>query len=109
MGIDLEATEVRLTSERSSLEVIWNTGGFSRFGADQLRAACRCAECTHARRGGVFASAIGLVISRVDLLGSYALNLQFSDGHARGIYPWAFLYELCEPAEQRTAFEDTHK
>jgi prepilin-type processing-associated H-X9-DG protein len=29
-------------------------------------------------------------------MGHYGVNITFSDGHARGIYPWSYLTELSE-------------
>ena len=90
----LEAIEVRLTAERRVLEIEWSGGSSSRYDAGQLRLACRCAECVRARIDGVFAPPDEVAIARIDAIGSYALNLQFSDGHARGIYPWSYLREI---------------
>jgi len=59
---------------------------------------CRCAGCTAARTlGTAVAAADGLAITRIDAVGSYAVNIAFSDGHARGIYPWEFLETLGKP------------
>jgi prepilin-type processing-associated H-X9-DG protein len=27
-------------------------------------------------------------------IGGYALNIAFTDGHARGVYPWVYLHAL---------------
>jgi DUF971 family protein len=35
-----------------------------------------------------------VTIVAVELVGLYAVNLVFSDGEARGIYPWTYLREL---------------
>lgn len=35
---------------------------------------------------------------RVELVGNYALQFFWDDGHHAGIYTWNFLYRLC-PAE----------
>ena len=35
-----------------------------------------------------------LAITDAELIGSYAVNFAFSDGEARGIYPWAYLREI---------------
>jgi prepilin-type processing-associated H-X9-DG protein len=34
------------------------------------------------------------VITTIEPIGGYAVNIAFSDGHARGIYPWVLLKEL---------------
>ena len=39
----------------------------------------------------------GIAIIEVSPIGDYAINLGFSDGHVRGIYPWAYLFGLNEP------------
>lgn len=35
-----------------------------------------------------------LKIVRVEPIGRYGVNIAFSDGHDRGIYPWVFLENL---------------
>ena len=66
-----------------------------RLGAEQLRSACRCAGCTAARRrGGPVPAAAGIRISTALPVGGYGLNIGFSDGHARGLFPFTYLDEL---------------
>lgn len=63
--------------------------------ATRLRTACRCAQCVRARADGLFPLSFeGIAIERVSPIGSYGINIGFSDGHARGIYPWAYLSQL---------------
>jgi DUF971 family protein len=71
-------------------------GGTARpLAAARLRAACRCAQCVRSRADGLFPPSFdGVVIERASPIGSYGVNLGFSDGHARGIYPWAYLSQL---------------
>lgn len=60
----------------------------------RLRGACPCSQCRAARlRGGISLVAEDVRIERIELQG-YGLQLMFSDGHDRGIYPWAYLREL---------------
>jgi DUF971 family protein len=37
---------------------------------------------------------LGLHIARLTPMGNYALNIAFSDGHDRGVYPWSLLEAL---------------
>ena len=37
-----------------------------------------------------------IAIDEVRAVGVYAINIVFSDGHARGIYPWGYLKSLSE-------------
>jgi DUF971 family protein len=69
--------------------------GGTPLAATRLRAACRCAHCVRARIDGLFPPSFdGIVIEHVSPIGHYGINIGFSDGHARGIYPWAYLSQL---------------
>lgn len=61
----------------------------------RLRGNCRCAECSSDRRQG---SAIrvqeNIQITDVIPMGASAVQLCFSDGHARGIFPFAYMRSL---------------
>jgi len=61
-----------------------------------LRNACRCAECQSRRRSGLTVDPPPDV--RVTAFGptGYGVQLVFSDGHARGIFPWAYLASLAQ-------------
>jgi prepilin-type processing-associated H-X9-DG protein len=78
-----------------SLELTMADGEVLRLPAGRLRAACKCAHCVRARIDGVFAETFdGIAITQLAPIGDYAVNIAFSDGHARGIYPWSLLLEL---------------
>lgn len=59
--------------------------------AGLLRRRCRCADCLSGR---VDREAEGVLLVGAEPVGGYGLQLRFSDGHERGIYPWQFLYGL---------------
>ncbi len=62
--------------------------------AEKLRSSCKCAHCIRARIDERFPTAFpGIAIVSVNDLG-YGLNIAFSDGHDRGIYPKAYLAGL---------------
>lgn len=62
--------------------------------AEDLRLACKCAHCTRARFDGRFPATFpGIAITDIGDLG-YGLNISFSDGHNRGIYPKTYLLSL---------------
>ncbi|MCW7540194.1 DUF971 domain-containing protein [Aquabacterium sp. A7-Y] len=69
--------------------------GVSALSAPRLRAACRCGGCRAAQLAGQPAEPRPeLRLSDAAAVGAYALQLSFSDGHDRGIYPWVYLREL---------------
>lgn len=83
-----------LDRARRTLDLVWD-GAPAALGHAALRASCRCSHCESGRRhGDAPAAAPGLVLERIEVLGSSGLQLFFSDGHDRGIYPWPYLYEL---------------
>ncbi|MBL8672289.1 MAG: DUF971 domain-containing protein [Alphaproteobacteria bacterium] len=91
---------MRLGADRASLVLAWPGGATSELSAAALRAACRCADCTRSRADGRFPAAFPpLTVDGVEAIGSYAVNLRFSDGHARGIYPWSLLRSLADAPE----------
>ena len=69
--------------------------------AAKLRLACRCAHCTRARIDGKFPERFDdVTITAVNSMGHYGVNITFSDGHARGIYPWSYLADLLKDQPQ---------
>ncbi|SFU74649.1 gamma-butyrobetaine hydroxylase-like domain-containing protein [Pseudoduganella namucuonensis] len=78
-----------------TLELVWD-GAPAALAHAALRASCRCAHCESARRAGgpALPMAPDLALARIEVLGASGLQLFFSDGHHRGIYPWPYLYQL---------------
>ena len=67
--------------------------------ASVLRGACRCADCrAMVLRGRSLAIDERVRLTDAEAVGHYGLRLVFSDGHARGIYPWSLLNALEEQA-----------
>lgn len=86
--------EIRLDKDRRHLTLGF-AGGRAALSAPRLRSACRCAGCTAARATGTFGADFeGVTLTSVAPFGAHALNLAFSDGHARGVYPFAYLAAL---------------
>lgn len=65
----------------------------------RLRDACACAECIEEGTGrkllqtGAIPADIRAL--RIDPVGSYAIQIQWSDGHGSGIYSWDLLRRIC--------------
>ena len=89
--IDCEASP-----DLASLAMTISDGSRVTLTAEKLRLACKCAHCTRARFDGRFAARFpGIAIVEIGDLG-YGLNIAFSDGHNRGIYPKSYLLGLAE-------------
>lgn len=90
-----QSNEASPSADGGTLQVTLDTGTAFTLPAQRLRAACRCAHCRRAQIDGLFPDAFpSVTIAQVAPIGHYAVNLGFSDGHSRGIYPWSYLAEL---------------
>lgn len=90
-------TEVRLKRRQNAIELSWPDGRLSRLSCLTLRRSCACSQCTHAQRSGRLSLIDADVqLDRVELSGVSGLQFFFSDGHYRGLFPWAYLRELSE-------------
>lgn len=92
--------DITLHQATGRLDVLWNDGRLARLGGNRLRAACRCAACENSRRAGQAPQqeAATALVTELRPVGEIGLQLVFSDGHERGIYPWSLLRELSEPS-----------
>jgi DUF971 family protein len=88
-------TEIRLDRDRTRLVVTWENGETVAYSAALLRDWARDARSVRlAVDNWAVPAAAGLTIVKVEAIGNYAVQLAFSDGHDRGIFPWAYLNEI---------------
>lgn len=77
------------------LALHWADGRSARVTHARLRAVCPCSECRAQRRAGIdIQEQADVRLAAIEPVGAYALNLAFSDGHRRGIYPFEMLATL---------------
>jgi DUF971 family protein len=87
-------TDCQLADDLSALSLTIEDGSRRTYAAEMLRSFCKCAHCTRGRFDGRFPKCFpGIAITGVTDLG-YGLNIAFSDGHDRGIYPKSYLATL---------------
>ncbi|WP_111430236.1 gamma-butyrobetaine hydroxylase-like domain-containing protein [Rhodobacteraceae bacterium DSL-40] len=92
----MEPTEIEISADGAHLSVAW--ADLRRdIPAGALRAAARDAASVRLRmeRGSVPVAA-GLRLVDAACVGAMGVNLHFSDGHDRAIYPWTYLREIAE-------------
>lgn len=92
---DIESVEV---DRQSHVEVIFADGVRARFDLRMLRLACPCATCSTNRSRNIPVAPFidrgdPLTIAGAELAGAWGLNIDWSDGHATGIYSWEKLRE----------------
>ncbi len=94
---NIRVKNIAQTNERT-LAIQWTDGRADAFDVVDLRRKCPCAQCvdewTRARTLSPEAVPDTVRPLRVDSVGSYALKIQFSDGHATGIYTFQMLRDL---------------
>ena len=82
----------------SEVSINWSDNSESKYTAAQLRRSCPCASCVNEWTGKKILEDKNvpddLTFSTISIVGRYALNLQFSDGHDTGIFSFAFLHDL---------------
>jgi len=81
---------------RSGLTLHWQDGTQARFGLEELRVNCPCAECRERREQGEPAwprpgSPLPLEAFGAELVGNFGLSVHWNDGHTTGIYNWSLL------------------
>jgi DUF971 family protein len=93
----IEPTQIIEESD-SEISINWSDKTKSRYNAAQLRRACPCAGCVNEWTGEKTLKeenvAEDLNFSHITVVGRYALNFHFSDGHDTGIFSFEFLRKL---------------
>lgn len=91
-----QAAPLALSNSQKSKELMirWADNDVQVFTHQGLRGACPCAKCRAARIQGL----LSLVNEDVELVAinpmGYGVQLVFSDGHDRGIFPWSYFRDL---------------
>jgi len=87
--------------QQQHLLLQWNVDEVQQLSSITLRGACPCATCRTARLRGKI-SLVDESVQIKDIANMvYGLQLVFSDGHDRGIYPWSYLFELTGSSEPK--------
>ena len=95
----LEPTQVQLIGDE--LAIAWNDGTESYHELELLRRACPCASCGgepdvlgHVVRPHVTHTPASFELRSWQLVGGYALQPLWADGHGSGIYSYQYLRRL---------------
>jgi len=81
-----------------TLAIDWADGARSLFDVRALRLACACAECVDEWSGKPLLASAGVPADvapvGIQSVGRYAIQIEWSDGHGSGIYPFERLRAL---------------
>jgi DUF971 family protein len=100
MAETVEPLTVDVERERG-ITLGWPDGSTSRFGLEELRRHCPCAECRGRRDQELpvwplASSPQPLRIVDAELVGAFGLSITWNDGHTTGIYHWELLHPHSE-------------
>lgn len=105
----LRPKSITLNKNEGFLEIVWSDDLVCRYPLSELREACPCVECRggHQFMGREYdpANLLALTprrsytVTSLDLVGNYALQPSWDDGHHTGIYTWDYLRRLCPTGE----------
>jgi prepilin-type processing-associated H-X9-DG protein len=113
-------TSVKIhVSNGAGVDVMWADGHASHYEFAYLREECPCATCNDARDkkaalgevASSFKSSPALPMFKpkpraqaATVMGNYAVQISFTDGHSTGIYSYDHLRNICPCAECAEAF-----
>lgn len=93
----LRPTNVAVDKTQKQVRTSWNDGHESVYSFEQLRAACPCAECkAHQADDNPLGQAlvVSTELESAQLVGNYAIQFLWDDGHRFGIFTWEYLRSL---------------
>lgn len=103
MAIRLTPTSIQPFG--AELAIAWNDGTESYLPLEPLRRACPCAACGgepdvlgHVVRPQVTYTPQSFVLQGFQVIGSYALQPAWADGHGTGLYTFPYLRRLATEA-----------
>ncbi len=105
--MDVATTPSRLDLKKDEkLEIDWKDGTRSTYTISYLRSLCPCALCKTVREGEAAQKKKPLLrvlpgnwsepikATSAELVGNYALRIDWSDGHGSGIYSFHYLRHI---------------
>lgn len=95
----IEPTQIIEENDRE-ISIKWSDDEETIYNAAELRRACPCASCVNEWTGEKILRDENVPedssFTRITVVGRYALNFHFSDGHDTGIFSYNFLRNLSD-------------
>ena len=93
----IEPVQIIEESDRE-VSIKWSDNTETAYSAAGLRRSCPCAACVNEWTGEKILKddriADDMTFSSISIVGRYALNFHFSDGHDTGIFSFNYLQKL---------------
>ena len=87
---------IKLKKRASLLELSWSEGDVDQISEQNLRRYCACSGCRAKKQVGVELMTDNASVTDMVLMGTTGVQIKFSDGHDRGIYPWGYLRAIAQ-------------
>ncbi|MDH4228864.1 MAG: DUF971 domain-containing protein [Nitrospirota bacterium] len=91
--------------------VSWSDGHISDFTNHYLRCQCQCASCVDewSRKPILDPASVpdDIYANQISVVGNYAIQPSWSDGHTSGIFSFTLLRRVCPCAECRMAHAES--
>jgi len=98
-GAEIEPRQIKQEDD-FTLKITWADEKECSYKSAELRRSCPCAQCVNEWTGERVLNpeniAEEIEIRDLSLVGRYAINFRWSDGHETGIYSFRYLRELCD-------------
>lgn len=102
MQATTQPTDITIERATSTIKITWGDGVSSDYPLRWLRANCPCATCKEVRSEATLATEMltlnmsvpaepSTEVARAELVGSYAIRLEWTDGHGAGIFAYSSL------------------
>lgn len=88
--------QINLKKKSGILEISWKNGDSIKISCQDLRRFCACSGCRARNLVGSLLINESTTVENLAMMGSTGLQIGFSDGHARGVFPWAYLRAISE-------------
>lgn len=100
---DISPEDIKANQADQVIQIRWSADHVGEYGYVDLRGGCDCAACKDEWTGERILDPAGipadLSLKDVKLVGNYAVQFSWSDGHDSGLFTWQRLRELC-PCER---------
>jgi DUF971 family protein len=87
--------EVRRLPESHLVRITWRDGHVSEYPMEYLRGWCPCAGCQGHGNEPRYVANANPPLTKIAVVGNYALSFAWGDGHDTGIYTYRYLRQLC--------------
>jgi len=94
--------DITIERAKNTMQIVWGDDLTSQYPLRWLRANCPCATCKEVRSEAALASETLTLnmnapvepstdVARAELVGSYAIRIEWTDGHGTGIFAYSSL------------------